>query len=153
MQPDTQPKLYLRTQFNEAQGRFSPEATPHWIAYQSDESGRYEVYIQSFPEPHGATRVSIGGGMHPQWSPDGRELYYVSPDYKLMAMSLKVGADSVQLSTPHALFDLPIDDLVFSPYEVGPDGQRFLVRAASQQAPPLTVIVNWPALLKTTIAP
>jgi Tol biopolymer transport system component len=146
--PGAQPKLYLRTQFNEAQGRFFPEPRPRWIAYQSDETGRYEVYIQSFPDPRGAIRVSTGGGQYPQWSPDGRELYYVAPDNKLMAVSIKPGPDSLQPSAPRPLFTLPVEELTFGPYEVAPDGQRFLVRASPQQAAPLTVIVNWPALLK-----
>jgi Tol biopolymer transport system component/predicted Ser/Thr protein kinase len=150
----TQAKPYLRTSFREVWGRFSPESSPHWIAYQSDESGRSETYIQAFPEPRGATRLSTGGGRFPQWSADGRELYYVSPDNKLMAISLKLGADSVQPSAPRELFDLPTADTGYSPYEVAPDGQRFLVRATPQQASrPLTVIVNWPALLKKAVAP
>jgi serine/threonine protein kinase len=149
----TEAKPYLRTPFNESNARFSPETTPHWVAYQSDESGRYEVYIQSFPEPHGATAISTAGGQFPQWSADGHELFYVSPDDKLMAVSLKLGADSVALSAPSELFRLPVDDIGYSPYEVAPDGQRFLVRAAPQQAAqPLTVIVNWPALLKKSVA-
>jgi hypothetical protein len=69
-----------------------------------------------------------------------------------MAVSIELGTNSVQPSTPHALFTLAVDDLVFSPYEVAPDGQRFLVRAMSQQAAPLTAIVNWPALLKKATA-
>jgi Tol biopolymer transport system component/predicted Ser/Thr protein kinase len=148
-----QPRPYLRTPFNEMSGRFSPESSPRWVAYQSDESGRYEVYVQAFPEPHGATRISTGGGQYPQWGPlsggDGCELFYVSPDNKLMAVSLKLGADAVQPSTPRELFRLPVDDNGASPYEAAPDGQRFLVRAGPQRAgQPLTVIVNWPALLK-----
>jgi hypothetical protein len=150
VQPGAEPTLYLRTPFNESQGRFAPDPSPRWIAYQSDESGRYEIYIQSFPDPHGATRISTSGGQYPQWSPDGRELFYVSPDHKLMVVSIKLGADSVQPSAPHELFTLPADDLAstFSPYEVAPDGQRFLVRTESEQITPLTVVVNWPALLK-----
>jgi Tol biopolymer transport system component len=148
---DAQPKLYLRTPYNEWRGRFSPEASPHWVAYQADESGRNEIYIQSFPEPHGPTRISIGGGQYPAWNPNGRELFYVSPDNKLMAVSLKLAADSVEPSPPRELFPLPADEIGYSPYEVAPDGQRFLVRAATQQAAqPLTLIVNWPALLKRT---
>jgi hypothetical protein len=122
------------------------------VAYQSDESGRNEIYIQAFPEPHGAIRISTGGGQYPQWSSDGRELFYVSPDHKLMAVSLKPGADSAQPSAPRELFPLPAGDLAWSPYDMAPDGRRFLVRAASQQAAkPLTVIVNWPALLKKSV--
>ncbi|MGO9256832.1 MAG: hypothetical protein ACLQU1_11090 [Bryobacteraceae bacterium] len=147
--PDAQPKPYLQTPFNEGWGRFSPEAPPRWIAYQSDETGRYEIYIQAFPEPRGATRISTGGGQYPQWGAGGRELFYVSPDYRLMAVSLRLGANSVEPSAPRELFPLPADDIGYSPYEAAPDGQRFLVRATPQHgAQPLTVIVNWPALLK-----
>jgi hypothetical protein len=72
-----------------------------------------------------------------------------SPRCPMLTVGRKVGADSVQPSAPRELFRLPGDDIGFSPYEVAPDGQRFLVRATPQQAAqPLTVIVNWPALLK-----
>ena len=114
-----------------------------------DESGRYEIYVQSFPEPHGATRISTGGGQYAQWSPDGRELFYVSSDFDLMAVTVKLGPDSVAPSSPIKMFRLDAEDIGLSPYEVTPDGQRFLIRSAPPQAAkPLTVIVNWPALLK-----
>jgi hypothetical protein len=116
------------------------------VAYESDETGRWEVYIQAFPEPRGATRISTGGGRDPQWGTGGRELFFVSPDNKLMVVSLKIGAESVEPSTPRELFPLPE---VGGHYDATPDGQRFLVRATPEQATqPLTVIVNWPALLK-----
>ena len=121
------------------------------MAYQSNESGRFEVYVDSFPEPHNKIRISTEGGQFPQWGPGGRELFYVSPDYKLMSVSLKLATGSFEPSTPRELFQLPaIDDGLSSPYEAAPDGQRFLVRAAQQQQAPqsLTVLVNWPALLK-----
>jgi Tol biopolymer transport system component len=147
--PDATPRPYLQTVFNEAGGRFSPEAPPRWVAYQSDETGRLEVYIQAFPEPRGATPISTGGGQYPQWGPGGRELFYVSPDNKLMAVSLKLGADTVEPSTPRELFLLPTVEVGWSPYDTAADGQRFLVRATpAQAAQPLTVIVNWPALLR-----
>jgi len=120
------------------------------VAYQSDESGRYEVYVNSFPEARSKTRISTAGGTYPQWGPDGRELFYMSPENKLMAVSIKLGADSVEASAPRELFTLPaLDNGLDAPYDVAPDGQRFLVRATPQQqaAQPLTVIVNWPALL------
>jgi len=147
--PDkAKPTPYLRTRFNEANARFSPEPSPRWVAYQSDKTGRYEVYIQSFPEPHGEVLISTGGGQYPEWGAGGRELLYVAPDNKLMTVDLKITGDSVQRSTPGALFTLPIIDNGWSPYDTI-DGQRFLVRAVPQQAsPPLAVIVNWPALLK-----
>ena len=147
--PDATPRPYLRTPASESWGRFSPEASPRWVTYQSDETGRWEVYIQAFPEPRGATRISTGGGQFPQWGAGGRELFYVSLDNKLMAVSLKMGADTVEPSTPRELFPLPAVDTGLSPYDTTPDGQRFLVRATpGQAAQPLTVIVNWPALLK-----
>jgi Tol biopolymer transport system component len=148
--PAGQAKPYLRTPFNEGWGRFSPDSSPRWVAYQSDESGRSEVYIQAFPETRGKFQISTGGGQFPQWGPGGRELFYVSSDFKVMAVSLKLAADSVEPSAPRELFPLPAVDTGWSPYETAPDGQRFLVRAVPQQqaSQPLTVIVNWPALLK-----
>ena len=147
--PDAKPRPYLRTRFNESWGRFSPDSPPRWVAYQSDVTGRYEVYIQAFPEPRGKFQISTGGGQYPQWGAGGRELFYVSPDYKLMVVSLKLGTDSVEPANPRELFPLPALDNGFSPYDTSPDGQRFVVRATPEQAAqPLTVIVNWPALLK-----
>jgi Tol biopolymer transport system component/predicted Ser/Thr protein kinase len=149
------PKSYLRTAANEWQGRFSPESNPRWVAYQSDESGRYEVYINSFPQARSKTRISTAGGVYPQWGPGGRELFYMSPENKLMAVSVKLGADSIEASAPRELFTLPVfSNGLDAPYDVAPDGQRFLVRAAPQQqaAQPLTLIVNWPALLKGAAA-
>jgi Tol biopolymer transport system component len=143
------PTPYLRTPFTEMQGRFSPETNPRWVAYVSDESGRYEVYVDTFPERRHKTPMSTGGGSYPAWGAGERELYFVSPDFKLMAVSLKLGPDSVEPSVPRELFPLPAVDTGYSPYEATPDGQRFLVRATplQQTAEPLTVIVNWPALL------
>jgi hypothetical protein len=130
-------------------GRFSPEPNPRWVAYESDESGRFEVYIDAFPEPRNPVRISTGGGRHPEWGPDGRELFYVSPDLMLMEVSLKTGGDSVEASTPRDLFALSVFDNGFSPYEVGRDDQRFLVRALPdrQVSQPLALVSNWPALL------
>jgi Tol biopolymer transport system component len=144
------PVPYLRTPFYDSQGRFPPMANPQWVAYVSDESGRYEVYIDTFPERRHKTPISTGGGLYPAWGVGGRELYYVSPDFKLMAVSLKLGTDSLEPSAPRELFPLPAVDNGYSPYEPTPDGQRFLVRATPQQqaAEPLTVIVNWLALLR-----
>ena len=80
------------------------------MAYQSDETGRYEVYIQAFPGAARQVSDFDGGGQYPQWGAGGRELFYVSPDNKLMAVSLKLGADSVEPSVPRELFPLPAVD-------------------------------------------
>jgi hypothetical protein len=147
--PNSKPRPYLRTVFRETWGRFSPEASPRWVAYQSDETGKFEVYIQAFPEPRGPIPISTAGGEYPQWGAGGRELFYVSLESRLMAVSLKITGDSIEPSAPHELFPLPVADMGFSPYEAAPDDRRFLVRATpGLETQPLTVIVNWPALLK-----
>jgi len=148
-EPGSKPRAYLQSRFNEFWGRFSPEPSPRWVAYQSDETGRNEVFIQSFPEPHGKFQISTGGGQYPQWASNGRELFYVALDNKLVAVSLEISVDSVRPSPPRPLFTMPISENGWSPYDTTPDGQKFLVRAVPPQASQaLTVIVNWPALLK-----
>jgi Tol biopolymer transport system component/DNA-binding winged helix-turn-helix (wHTH) protein len=143
---DAKPRPYQRTKFNECAGQFSPDT--RWVAFQSDESGRYEVYIDTFPEPRGKVRVSTGGGVLPEWGADGRELFYVSADSMLMSVNLKQGNGALQPSAPHALFPLLVIDTDISPYDAAPDGKRFLVLETKEHAvQPLTVIVNWPALL------
>jgi eukaryotic-like serine/threonine-protein kinase len=147
---DVQPRQYLHTTFNESHGRFSPEPSPRWVAYQSDDSGPFEVYVDAFPEPRGKTRISTAGGAFPQWGAGGRELFYVSPDNKLMAVSLKPAGDSLEPSAPRELFVLPplLPGINVNPYQATRDGQRFLVLTGNEHATqPLTVIVNWPALL------
>ena len=147
------PRLYLSTPAEESWARFSPEPNPRWAAYQSDESGKNEVYIDSFPERRGAVRVSTAGGSYPQWGPisgNRSELFYVSGDSKLMAAELKLGQGRVEASPPHELFPLAPAEAQAgsSPYDAAPDGQRFLVRTPVDAVRPLTVVVNWPALLK-----
>jgi hypothetical protein len=143
------PTPYLRTGFNEQGGRSSPEPSPRWVAYHSNESGQYEVYIDAFPEPRGKKRISTAGGISPQWGGGGRELFYASPDNKLMAVSLKLGADTVEPSAPRELFRAPLRSPAGPTYEPSRDGQRFLVLTSPEQEPqPLTLIANWPTLLK-----
>ena len=145
---DPNPRPYLRTLFDERYGRFSPEPSPRWVAYQSDESGQYDVYIAAFPDPRNKVRISTGGGRYPEWAPNGREVFYVAPGNKLMAVNLKLGPDSIEPSAPRELFVLPTVETGVTPYDTAPDGLRFLVRATPNASKPLTVIVNWPALLR-----
>jgi eukaryotic-like serine/threonine-protein kinase len=146
--PSGQPQAYLHTQFSEQDGQFSPETNPRWVAYASNESGQFEVYVQAFPQARGKFQVSAGGGRFPKWGAGGRELFYVSPNDKLMAVDLKLGKDTVEPSAPREMFPLPTPTINFIPYDVTADGERFLVQAPPQQASPLSVIVNWPALVK-----
>jgi hypothetical protein len=130
-------------------GQFSPDG--RWVVFQSDESGRYEIYVDAFPEPRGKVRISTGGGVLPQWGADGCELFYVSADSVLMSVSLKPGTDSLEPSTPRPSFPVPVIDTDVSPYDAAPGGQRFLVLYPPEHASrPLTVVVNWPGLLNQT---
>jgi hypothetical protein len=143
--PDAQPAPFLRTPVNEGAARFAPGLNPRWVAYQSDESGRLEVYVQSFPQPRRSHRISANGGSAPQWGPDGRELFYRSMAGKVEAVSVRLGADSIEASAPRELFALPPGVDYFA---VAPDGRRFLARMPDPNPRPLTVIVNWPAVLE-----
>jgi len=148
------PTPYLRTRFNEQNGRFSPEPTPRWVAYASDESGRPEVYVDSFPEPRNKVRLSITGGFVPQWAASGRQLFYVSPEDMLMSVDLSPGSDHVQPSEPRPLFRLPVRSPAGYTYQPSRDGKRFLIVIRPETASPsLAMIVNWPALLKIAAAP
>jgi Tol biopolymer transport system component len=144
--PGAKPQPYIRAPYNQTLGRFSPDT--RWVAYQSDESGRWEVYAQTFPEAHQKVQISTAGGRNPEWGPEGRELFYVSLDSKLMAVAMKLGPGSVEPSLARELFALPRDTNGLGPYEVSADGQRFLVQVTTDKIEPLTVIVNWRALVK-----
>jgi Tol biopolymer transport system component len=145
---------FLATAANETGGRISPDG--RWMAYTSDESGRSEIYLASFPEPLGSTRISTEGGTQAEWRRDGRELYYRTPNRKLMAVSIKAGAN-FDAGTPHELFELPLepppwiqggaDQRVYAP---SADGQRFLIAVplGEESSAPITVVFNWAAGLK-----
>jgi Tol biopolymer transport system component len=147
---DAKPRVYLKTPFNEYIARFSPEPGPRWVAYQSDETGRLDIYVQAFPEPRAKRRISTDGGSYASWSPDGREIYYLSPDDMLMAVAVTPRDGDLLASAPRELFKVPWDgELTGMPYQISPDGQRFLVRATREgDSPAAEVIVNWQALLK-----
>jgi hypothetical protein len=144
--PDSNPRPYIRAPFDQTVARFSPD--DRWVAYQSDESGQFEIYVQSFPEPREKFHISTGGGTFPQWGPGGRELYYVSKDGKLMSVKLKLAADTLEAPAPTELFPMPPGFAGISPYEAARDGQRFLVGVNENASEPLNIIVNWPSLLK-----
>jgi len=146
---DQTPQPVLRTQFNEMDGRISPDG--RWLAYVSDESGKWEVYVQRFLSPGGKWQISSNGGKQPQWSHDGKELFYVATDQMLMAVAVHPGL-SLDPGTPKQLFQFHgASDFLGGSYDVGADGQRFLVSAlvGEQASPPLTVVINWTAALTT----
>ena len=139
--------LFLSTPANEANGRFSPDV--RWLAYASDESGRYEVYVQPFPATGGKWQISTAGGGQPVWNRNGKEIFYVSADNKLMAVDVK--ADSgFEAGTPRALFDVRLKTGTGWKYDISPDGQRFLANIAvgETKANLITLVLNWAAEIK-----
>jgi len=149
MEGDQKPSPFLKTPANEVQGQFSPDQ--HWVAYTSDESGTWEVYLESFPATGREWVVSIGGGAEPHWRKDGKELFYLSAGRNLMAVSITLGASPL-IERPHVLFRAPVlstSNIFRDQYAVSSDGQRFLVGSvdkASKQDP-ITVLSAWPSLL------
>jgi Tol biopolymer transport system component/predicted Ser/Thr protein kinase len=125
--------------------RFSPDG--RWIAYDSNESGQAEVYVRSFPSGSRTLQVSKAGGGLPIWRRDGKELFYLGLDFKIMAVPVAEDAEAFHPGAPAALFSVrPGGGNV---YDVSADGQRFLVdtQAAEPQSPPMDLFVNWTALL------
>jgi Tol biopolymer transport system component len=119
--------------------RFSPDG--RWLAYSADDSGRMEVYVAAFPGAGSSAQVSTSGGFAPAWRRDGRELYYLSSDGKMMSVEIPPAGPSFEPGVPKVLFEphpLPIT------YAATPDGQRFLVLSSGdEQSPPITLIQNW----------
>jgi Tol biopolymer transport system component len=149
---DRKPFPFLQTDSNEYHATLSHDG--RWIAYISDESGRYEVYIQSFPKPGAKWQVSTSGGVQPRWRRDGKELYYVSPDRKLMAVDIK-GDSTLQVGAAHALFETRIfagssvTQGWRQEYDVAADGQQFLMSVETEgSTPPINIVLNWAAELK-----
>jgi serine/threonine protein kinase len=150
---DLTPSPYLQAAFDEKHGRFFPNG--RWVAYTSNESGRDEVYVQSFPLSGAKFQISANGGREPQWRKDGTELFYIAEDRALMAVPVKVAesaAEPFQVGSPKRLFPVPFVDtfIIGLSYEVSRDGERFLMPAtpSGATAPPLAVVLNWQAQLK-----
>ena len=144
---DRKPIAFLKTQFAELLPVFSPDG--RFLAYQSNESGRYEVYVQSFPGPGGKWQISTSGGVEPRWRADGKELYYRAPDQMLMAVEVQAGS-SFAAGVPQPLFLGRFDvATVRNRYLPTADGRRFLTVAplGREAMTPTTVVLNWYAEL------
>ena len=153
---DRKPMPYLRTASDERQGPFSPDG--RWLAYISNESvpNQYQVYVQSFPAGAGKFQVSTGaGGLQPRWRRDGKELFYIATDGKLMAVKVKT-APEFEAGAPQPLFDPRIvagAHPAWARYDVTADGKRFLVNSTlatkeGTTSEPITVVLNWQAAIK-----
>jgi len=145
---EAKPESIMQSAFNEHFGRVSPDG--RWIAFMSDESGTYEVYVQGFSQPGAKQRVSEKGGREPAWRDDGRELFYVADDDMLIAVGMKTGASlEVGASTPLFNTRLSRSRLFELSYAVSHDGERFLINTVTSEAPrvPTKIVFNWPAAL------
>jgi Tol biopolymer transport system component len=145
MTGEQKPFSYLQTTYNEDHPRFSPDG--RFVAYTSDESGRWEVYVQTFPVSGGKWIVSTNGGAQPRWRRDGKEIFFMAPDRKIMAADTKLEGDIFEAGVPKVLFQT---NVVSYPnprnvYDVSADGQHFVIITPPEEATstPIAVVTNW----------
>jgi WD40 repeat protein len=142
-----EPYIFLKTDANELWGQFSPDG--RWVAYQSNETGKYEIYVRPFQAAGGPVPISTAGGVYPRWSRDGKELYFIAPDAKLMAAPIRTTATTIEPGLPTALFQTQrlgggMNVIGRShQYDVAADG-RFLINVDTESvAIPITLLMNW----------
>ena len=145
---DKKPFRFLGPPSDQIHANFSPDG--RFVAYTSNESGRFQVYVQTFPLSNRKWQVSTDGGYEPRWRADGREIYYLSDDRKLMAVAVGAGPS---FAVPKVLFQTRVPEGVSSRrthYVPSRDGQRFLINTQTADASPnpITVVLNWQAELK-----
>jgi len=144
------PFALAESQFNEGEGRFSPDGK--WLAYNSDETGMSQIYVQAFPPSTSGSRgkwqISQNGGLEMRWRGDGRELFWNTSDGQIWAADIETGARGVRSGTPRELFAAPIYTATAGSFDVTPDGQRFLLLLFASQGEGsirLNVVSNWQA--------
>jgi len=141
-----EPVAVAESDFNEAPGQFSPDGK--WVAYQSDQSGGFEIYVKPFPGTGPEKLISRGGGGQVRWRHDGKELFYISTTGWLNAVSVRINGNTIEADAPLPLFDAHVVGLrpgnVYQ-YVVSPDGQRFLMNRELPFSDPITLILNWKA--------
>ena len=147
---DGKPVPVVQTDADERAARLSPDG--RWVAFVSNNSGVFEIYLQPFPGPGRRLQVSTKGGDQPQWRSDGLELFYLAPDARLTATSIKVAADhqSIDVGPPVPLFIAQVGGVkpfLEADYVASVDGQRFLVNRLLRDTggTPLRVVLNWGA--------
>ena len=141
---DRKPYPFIESPFFDAGSQFSPDG--RWLAYNSNESGRSEVYVVPFPGPGGKVRISTAGGDNARWRRDGKEIFFLAWN-TLMAAEVTANGSRFDVGAVRRLFEVPMVN-GYWPYDVSPDGQRFLVNTLEEAVAPLTIVVNWPAGLK-----
>jgi dipeptidyl aminopeptidase/acylaminoacyl peptidase len=141
------PYRWMRTDFNEQHVQFSPDG--RWVVYQSNESGRYEIYVAPFPGPGAKQLVSRSGGILARWGRDGKEIFYLGFDQKLWAVTVAAKGAALETGEARPLFGSLMPGEGY-PYDVSADGQRFLAAMPPEEdaGQELTVVQNWLAGLK-----
>ncbi|MBI3005651.1 MAG: serine/threonine-protein kinase [Ignavibacteriales bacterium] len=149
---DRKPKIFLQTEFSERRGVFSSDGK--WIAYESDESGRFQIYVRPFPEPGAPTQVSTAGGSWPRWRRDGKEIFFITDNNAVMAAEVRMSRSAIEVGAVRQLFVVNAfrgANFNVNGYDVTADGQRFLVNTIvgeTAQSPPITLVLNWQADVK-----
>ena len=147
---ERKPYPFVQGNFCAKSAMFSPNG--RFVAYASDKTGKFEVYVETFPRQTGKWHISTSGGNVPMWRRDGKELFFLSVDGRLMSVAVNTNGTTFEAAVPKPLFQTQLDGSTGGRnfYVVAPDGQRFLMLAPIQPASsaPISVVVNWPALLK-----
>jgi Tol biopolymer transport system component len=149
--PNLQTRAFVKVPATVKNGQFSPDGK--WVAYASNESSKWEIYVTSFPEAHGKWQVSSAGGTQPRWRGDGKELFYLASDGKIMAVPVTPGTN-FDAGEPVTLFQANARELVATSelvtYDATKDGQRFLIntQVKNEDMQPMSVILNWADDLK-----
>jgi len=145
---DGKPFPIVQGPFEERYPAVSPDGK--WMAYQSNESGPWEVYVTAFPGGGAKWQVSSVGGASAKWRQDSKEIFYLDPSDNIVAVDVKASGNAVELGTPHALFQAIGIQREYGPYDVSADGKRFLLNSGNlkEGSDPFTLVLNWPAELK-----
>jgi len=159
LEGNRKPRLFVQAPAAAYDGQFSPDG--RWVAYTSRESGRGEIYVVPFDAAKvlntgpgsasssggGKWQISASGGRCPRWRRDGKEIFYLSPTNQMMAEEVAENGNSIVVRTAQALFRSAAPDS-FAPYDVTPDGKKFVINTLREGNSPLTLMVNWTANLK-----
>jgi Tol biopolymer transport system component len=139
---------FLASEFREIPGSFSPDAK--WIVYHSDETQRPEVYVRPFGGTEGKWQISTSGGVNPRWSGDGKEIFFVSPDRKLLSAHVRITAAGLVTDSVTTMFPLESRGIVGTSFDAAKDGKtfRFLIADDQQASVPIALVVNWQEALK-----
>ena len=145
---DGKPFPIVQTNFDDGYSQISPDGK--WMAYQTNESGRREIYITAFPGGGAKWQVSTGGGTSAKWRRDGKEIFFLDPADKIVAVDVNASGGAVQLGVPHELFQTVGIQREYGPFDVTADGKKFLVNSGNlkEGTEPMTLVLNWPAELK-----